>query len=243
MSGSSGGFGTSVAVRRPGVDSVFDDGSEEVDFARSAGGGVSPGAADLHLQRGVAGADHVAIVQVGRLDTLAVDVRPIAAGQVHQAAPGRIHLDQKMQPGEITIVLWQLKMSLSAASDNEAVVSAELETLALVVSAGDFEDYGCQGVGFRRLARTRCRRRTGKQGLQQFRVSGEPCRILIRGGMLASRPAIVDFDQQQFAQGVATNGGGQSAQGRFDAGACRERNCFSKRSQIASTCRNTVGLP
>ena len=113
----------------------------------AAGGGDAGG--DGHLQHGLAGPDGVAVVQVGALDPMAVDVGAVAAAHVHQTAMRRVDFHEEMDAREIAVLARQTEVGALRSADEEGIVAVEGEDLALVRPLGDGQR-NAHGSGFRR---------------------------------------------------------------------------------------------
>ena len=75
----------------------------------------------------MAALDQIAVLKVHRPDALAVNHGPVGASHVHKTAMGRIGLDHKVDPGEVTIFLWQAEMGAAGPPNDEVVVAVKAE--------------------------------------------------------------------------------------------------------------------
>ena len=83
--------------------------------------------------------DRVAVAEVRGVDPLAVDADAVGARHVHQAARGRVDLDQEVDPGEGLVAQGEAELDLRRAADEEGVVLEELERRARVRPFDDGE--------------------------------------------------------------------------------------------------------
>ncbi len=89
------------------------------------------------LENGMAGANVVAVMEIGRELPGVVDIDAVMAAHVHDAAFRRIDFDQKMKAGKVFVFVGQSKVCMFAAADNESVRPVEREFLSLVRPSDD----------------------------------------------------------------------------------------------------------
>ncbi len=100
----------------------------------------------------MARANLIAVLEVARQDTLAVDIGAIVAANVDEAAMGRIDLHHEMDAREIEIFFGQLEMGVPRPANQERVVAVECE-LGPRVGTGYDVERDAHGVVIRRDVR------------------------------------------------------------------------------------------
>jgi hypothetical protein len=89
------------------------------------------------FERGMAGPDFVAVLQVSGEGLGAIDVDAIVAAHIDDPAFGRIHFHHEMDAREIFVFAAEPKMRVPGATHEERVGAVEVKEFAFVRSGND----------------------------------------------------------------------------------------------------------
>ena len=95
---------------------------------------------NMDAQDRVAGANLVAVLEIGRQDLLAVDEGAVVAPHVDEPAFGRVDFHHEMDAREVFVLGEKLEVRMLGAADQEGVVPIEGEFLPLVGTGDDRQD-------------------------------------------------------------------------------------------------------